>query len=218
MVDLYKRRHSIDDCDSEGCEENSGDFKSSSGEEKNYYLQENINDNKQSENISVKPNNKEKELTDEEKEAKMELLVAKIKNILIQGKINANKQSENVLDTQEKGLTDKEIECIEKYLESEDEDEYYSEEEDENFDEKLFSPLHVLLYGAAHHQVVDCRSIVNSQLQHHVSCSTFVLTFDSLSHLKNVNKELSKLNLFWFTFFPEFHSFSGQLATSNGRF
>ena len=192
MVDLYKRRHSIDDCDSEGCDENSGDFKSSSGEEKND-LQENIKDNKQSENISVKPNNKEKELTDEEK-AKMELLVAKIKNILLQGKINANKQSENVLDTQEKALTDKEIECIEKslekseeldkqmdfieeglkYLESEDEDEYYSEEEDEIFDEKLFSPLHVLLYGAAHHQVVDCRSIVNSQLQHHVSCSTFV--------------------------------------------
>ena len=192
MVDWYKRRHSIDDCDSEGCEENSGDFKSSSGEEKND-LQENINDNKLSKNISVKPNNKEKELTDEEK-AKMELLVAKIKNILLQGKINANKQSENVLDTQEKALTDKEIECIEKslekseeldkqmdfieeglkYLESEDEDEYYSEEEDEIFDEKLFSPLHVLLYGAAHHQVVDCRSIVNSQLQHHVSCSTFV--------------------------------------------
>ena len=192
MVDWYKRRHSIDDCDSEGCEENSGDFKSSSGEEKND-LQENINDNKLSKNISVKPNNKEKELTDEEK-AKMELLVAKIKNILLQGKINANKKSENVLDTQEKALTDKEIECIEKslekseeldkqmdfieeglkYLESEDEDEYYSEEEDEIFDEKLFSPLHVLLYGAAHHQVVDCRSIVNSQLQHHVSCSTFV--------------------------------------------
>ena len=191
-MDWYKRRHSIDDCDSEGCDENSGDFKSSSGEEKND-LQENIKDNKQSENISVKPNNKEKELTDEEK-AKMELLVAKIKNILLQGKINANKQSENVLDTQEKALTDKEIECIEKslekseeldkqmdfieeglkYLESEDEDEYYSEEEDEIFDEKLFSPLHVLLYGAAHHQVVDCRSIVNSQLQHHVSCSTFV--------------------------------------------
>ena len=42
-------------------------------------------------------------------------------------------------------------------------------EEDETFDEEVFSPLHVLLYGLAHHEVVDCRSVVTSQSQHHVS-------------------------------------------------
>ena len=43
------------------------------------------------------------------------------------------------------------------------------EEENDTFDEEVTSPLHVLLYGLAHHEVVDCRSVVNSQSQHHVS-------------------------------------------------
>ena len=169
-------------------------------EEKND-LPENTNEinNKQSENnVSsvVNPSNQEKdEPIDDEEKVKIQNLVAKIKKLLKEGKINNddnnNKLSgtgsgnNNVLDTQEKGLTDKEIECIEKsleeseqldkqmnfikehikYLESEDSD----DEDLSDEDEELFSPLHVLLYGSANHQVVDCRSIVNSQLKHHVS-------------------------------------------------
>ena len=58
-------------------------------------------------------------------------------------------------------MTDQEIiqEEIEKYV----------EEENETFDEEVTSPLHILLYGLAHHEVADCRSVVNSHLQHHVS-------------------------------------------------
>ena len=47
--------------------------------------------------------------------------------------------------------------------------EKYVEEENETFDEEVTSPLHILLYGLAHHEVADCRSVVNSHLQHHVS-------------------------------------------------